>query len=82
MKQHLHNAEAEHLLLKLARNETDNVHPYLMARVLRKERPDVLDKLVHLYRWEEVVIGAILEMCCCRILSGYNGVRFYVDFAG
>ena len=51
LKQLLHNAEAEQLLLKLARNETSNVHPYLRHSILEKECPGVLSKLVELYRW-------------------------------
>ena len=51
LKQLLHEAEAEHLLLRLARNETSNAHPYLRHKVLEKECPAVLSKLVELYRW-------------------------------
>ena len=67
LKQLLHNAEAEQLLLKLARNEAEtrqsNVHPYLRHPVLEKECPGVLSKLVELYRWVPgIYLGCLLAM--------------------
>ena len=53
LKQHLHHEHAEQLLLRLARNQTDHAHPYLMMQVLQEERPDVLVKLTELYRYAE-----------------------------
>lgn len=50
LKQHLHEANVEQLLLKLARNETSNVHPYLRHCTLEEECPNVLSKLAELYR--------------------------------
>ena len=63
LKQLLYDAEAEQLLLKLARNETNNVHPYLRHRILEQECPGVLSKLVELYRWvqgHEASVGCLL----------------------
>ena len=66
LKQLLHAEHVEDILLKLAWNQTANMHPYLKASVgiLERDRPDVLSKLTALYRSVVALHTMLAGMTC------------------